>query len=194
MQSSSRTAQLGLWREIVSKRHEETQPVNRHLEFIRERFEDLETQGFIWSKESILGIFLQFGLPQSTYGTFSSVNKTLESRARQGFEISSNEVEEVIQNEALKDKSRPLGLLDLPIDIFHIILEKLDYMAKLEARSIQSRKQRRRVKVSPPGDDGPYFTYLNHRSPILNSIQSFSLTSREIYQLCRPWLWRVSYF
>ncbi|EGG04987.1 uncharacterized protein MELLADRAFT_108016 [Melampsora larici-populina 98AG31] len=191
MSSSGRTVQLGLWREIVSKRHDETQPVNNHLNFIQDRFQELESQGFVWSKESTLGIFLQLGLSEAAHGSFSSVTKILESRVhdqRSGF--SSDEVKQVIQSEELRHKSRPLGLMDLPTEVFENILETLDCMARLEAKSIQSRKRKRRVKVSIPGDHEPYFTYSNHRSPILNSFQAFSLTSRGIYQLCRPWLWR----
>lgn len=201
MPSSARTAQLGLWREIVLKRHDETQSVNRHLDFIRERFKELELQAFSWSKESMLSIFLQLGLSESTDSPFSSVNKIIESRILQGCELSANDVEEVIRNEELKHKSRPLGLMDLPIEVFEKILKKLDCFARLEANSIQSEKRKRRVQVSRQDETASFaysdhrslispYTYLKHRPPILNSIQTFALTSREIYQLCRPWLWR----
>ncbi|EGG01487.1 uncharacterized protein MELLADRAFT_67049 [Melampsora larici-populina 98AG31] len=195
MVSSRRSAQLGLWREIVSKRHEETQPVNRHLDFIRRRFKELELQGFTWSRDSILGVFLQLGLPERNHGSFSSVNSILKSRHPFAPVFSSNEVIKAIQTEELRHKSRPRGLMDLPIEVFEKILETLDYTAKLEAEGIYDQKvhvANRRVMICR-GHREPYITYLNHHSPVLNSIQSFSLTCREFYKLCQPWLWRVSH-
>lgn len=194
MSSSSRTAQLALWREIISKRHEGTTPVDRHLNFIRRRFEELESNGFIWSKESILGIFLQIGLSESPHGSFSSVNKILDSCLLEGYKISSTKVQEVIQNEELRHKSRPLGLMDLPMEVFGNILDQLDHISKLESAKIVDRKEVGQVVISQSDSGGrdlkPYWTYLHRNSPILNSIQNFSLISREVYQLCRPWLWR----
>ncbi|EGF98106.1 uncharacterized protein MELLADRAFT_113853 [Melampsora larici-populina 98AG31] len=194
MPTSSRSAQLGLWREIVWRRHVEAQPVNRHLEFIQQRFDELDSEGFVWSKESILGIFLQLGLPDSPHAPFSRVNMILESRVLPGIELSSEEVTDAIQIEEWRHKSRPLSLVDLPIELFDKILEKLDCIARLEAKEVYEKKKEHIVAITGPGERTPYLTYLHRNSPILNSIQTLSLTSREIYQRCQPWLWRKLQF
>lgn len=188
MSSPSRISQLALWREIVSKRHELNKPVNRHLDFIQSCFEELDSAGFVWSKDSILGIFLQLGLPE--HGTFSSVNDILESRALLGLGTPAHQIKEVIQIEEVRHKAPRAGLMDLPLEIFNNILDILDRMAELENREIVPRKRQRMVVISESGNKQPYKTYLHRNSPILNSIQTFAVTSREIYQLCRPWLWQ----
>ncbi|KAH9811907.1 hypothetical protein DFH28DRAFT_1178675 [Melampsora americana] len=195
MISSDRTAQLELWREIVNKRHEETKPVTHHLNSIQKCFDKLDSKGFIWSKDSILGIFLQLGLSKNPNGPFSDLNKIIASRVLQG-EISSDEIKKVIQNEESRKRFRPVGLMDLPIEVFQKILKNLDYLAELEAEDIYKRKSEARVTISSSGPDfrRPYMTYLHRNLPILNSIQTFSLTSREIYQLCEPWLWQKLQF
>ncbi|EGG11466.1 uncharacterized protein MELLADRAFT_59652 [Melampsora larici-populina 98AG31] len=182
MPSSSRTTQLALWREIVSKRHAGTTPVNRHLDFIRRRFDELESNGFIWSKESILGIFLQIGLSESSHGPFSSVDKLLDSRILQGLETSSSEVEEVIRNEEFRHKSHRVGLMDLPVEVFNNIVEHLDCMAKLEAEEIEEKREEGQVMIYGSAGRKPYWTYLHQHPPILNTIQNFSLISRENLQ------------
>lgn len=195
MLSSSSSAQLALWREIVSKHHEKTKPVEQHLDFIRKCFDDLDTEGFIWSKESILGTFLQLGLPESSHDSSStdSGNQLNEPRARQESEISSDEVEQVIPNGSLQHTSRPRGLLALPFEIVENIIERLDSMVKLEAEAIYDKKFSRRVMIPGSGDRKSFKIYIhNKQSPIFNSLQSFSLISPGIYQQCRPWLWRVS--
>lgn len=192
MPSSNRTAQLKLWREIVSKRHEVNKPVNRHIDFIQRRFDQLDSEGFVWSKDSILGIILQLSLPEGKHGTFSSVNDIVESRVLLGFETSSHGIKEVIQIEELRHKR--LGLMDLPLEVFNNIISMLNSMAKLEGDKLERRKRRSTVVISNSGHKKPYLTYLHRHSPVLNSIQTFSLASREIYELCRPWLWQKLHF
>lgn len=194
MASSSRSAQLGFWRQIVSKRHDETRPVNHHLEFIQKRFDELDSEGFSWSKESILGVFLQLGLSDSPHGPFSSVNKVLESRGPPGIELSSDAIKDVIQSEESRHTSRPLCLVDLPIEVFDKILEKLDCIARFEAKEIYNKKEEKIVRITGLGNRKPYLTYLHRNTPILNSLQTFSLTSRTIYERCQPWLWRKLQF
>lgn len=183
MPSSDLTAQLGLWREIVASLHENSDPGIHHLDFIRKCFNELDLEGFIWSKESIFSIFTQLGLSKISHERFSPVNDP------QGHEISSVKVKDIIQSEKLEHKSRPVGLADLPIEVFYKILEQLDCIAIDEVWKIYKEKFDRRVMISGPAH-GNYMTYLHRNSPIFNSIQSFSLTSRQIYSLCRPWLWR----
>lgn len=194
MASSSRTAQLSLWREVAFKRHEVAKPVNRHLDFIQRRFDELDAGGFVWSKDSILTIFLQLGLPEGPHSPFTSVDEIIESRALLGFETSSREVKEVIRIEELRHKPHRVGLMDLPLEVFNNILEILDHLARLEGKEIEDKKRKGIVEISEAGDKQPYTTYLQKNSPILNTIQNFSLTSREIHQLCRPWLWRKVQF
>ncbi|EGG04373.1 uncharacterized protein MELLADRAFT_64932 [Melampsora larici-populina 98AG31] len=83
--------------------------------------------------------------------------------------------------------------MDLPPEIVNNIIEILDRMAKFESDELEPRKRQGIVVISDSGDKQPYKTYLHRNSPILNTIQSFAMTSREIYQLCRPWLWQVSH-
>ncbi|EGG01969.1 uncharacterized protein MELLADRAFT_110590 [Melampsora larici-populina 98AG31] len=172
MPPSSRKAQLNLWREIASKRHEGTKPVDSHLDFIQSRFEELDSEGFVWSKDSILAIFLQVGLPEGPHSTFSS------------------EVKELIQIEELRHRSHPRGLMNLPIEIFNKILESLDDMARHEHHALDYLKRKRIAVISDSDHKTPYMTCLPQNSPILNTIQTFSLACPEVYQLCRPWLWR----
>ncbi|EGG04166.1 uncharacterized protein MELLADRAFT_65109 [Melampsora larici-populina 98AG31] len=190
MPPSSRKAQLNLWREIASKRHEGTTPVEPHLDFIQSRFEELDSEGFIWSKDSILGIFLQLGLPEGPHSSFSSVNEILQSRALLGSETSSHEVKELIQTEELRRRSHPRGLMNLPIEIFNKILEALDDLSRNESYALAFQKRKGIAVISGSGNKQPYKTYLPQKSPILNTIQTFSLACPEVYQLCRPWLWR----
>lgn len=194
MTSSSRTAHLRLWRAIVSKGNEGTEPIDQHLDFIRRRFDELESKGFVWSKESILDIFLSLRLSESPHGALSSDNEMLDSRVLQGFGIPSNEAQTAIRNKELRHESRPAGFMDLPIEVVNNIIEQLDCMAELESDEIEKQKDKGRVMVYGLGEQKPYWTYLHRHSPILNSIQTFSLASRQIYQLCRPWLWRKLQF
>lgn len=181
MTSSSRADQLSLWREIVPKRHEGPQQVNRHLDYIQRRFDALDSAGFVWSKESIVDIFLQLGLPESSHGAFSSVNEILDSRVLLGCKTSAHDVKELIQTEELRHESHPLGLMDLPIEVFNKILGTLDVMARLEAKEIALEKEESLMTISESGDRRPYMTYLHRHPPILNSLRTFSLTCREIY-------------
>ncbi|EGF98699.1 uncharacterized protein MELLADRAFT_69086 [Melampsora larici-populina 98AG31] len=140
MPSSSRTAQLALWREIVLNR-ESIKPVNQHLDFIRKRFDKLDSEGFIWSKESVLDIFLQLGLSESPHDSFSSASEVVGSRL-QGFKSLSGGRKEVIEIQKSEHTFRPLGLMDLPIEVFDNILKNLDGIAKLEAAEIYKEKRR----------------------------------------------------
>ncbi|KAH9812080.1 hypothetical protein DFH28DRAFT_1084593 [Melampsora americana] len=196
MTSSNRMAQLVLWREIVSKGDERTKPVDQHLDFIRKRFEELESQGFIWSKESILDIFLQLALPESSHGPFSATDQILDSRVHKKIKISSDQVEELDQSKELHQRPLSVGLMDLPIEVFKMIIEQLDCMAELETEEIVEQKLKGQVVISCVINEKPlaYCTYLHRNSPVLNSIQTFSLASRQIYQLCRPWLWQKLQF
>ncbi|EGG07747.1 uncharacterized protein MELLADRAFT_116215 [Melampsora larici-populina 98AG31] len=183
MPSSDRTAQLGIWRDIVASLHENTKPADDRLDSIRQCFNELDSEGFIWSKESIFGIFTELGLSKISHGRLSPLNNS------QGHEVSSVKVKDITQIEKSKHKSRPVGLADLPIEVFYKILEQLDFIAVDEVWKIYKEKLERRVMITGPVY-GNYMTYLHRNSPILNSTQSFSLTSRQIYSLCRPWLWR----
>lgn len=182
MASSSKKAHLLLWRGIVSECHEGIKPVTEHLSFLQKRFEELDSEGFIWSKESIFDIFVRLGLSGSPHDSSPPVHTALKSRVPQGYETSSIESGDVTW--------RPLGLMDLPIEVFEMILETLDAIAKLEAEPIFEQRAKGMVVISGPGDRKPYKTYLHRNSPILNSIQNFALTSREVYQRCQPRLWR----
>lgn len=144
------------------------------------------------SKESILDIFLQIGISESPCGSIPPVNKRLKSRVHQrsDSELPSDEVTENIQNEELRNVSRPLGLMDLPFEVCEKIIITLDCIARLEAKEICNKKHERKVTITGLGDQTPYKTYIPLDSPILNSIQNFSITSRKIYQCCQPWLWR----
>ncbi|EGG12541.1 uncharacterized protein MELLADRAFT_58290 [Melampsora larici-populina 98AG31] len=190
MPSSGHTAQLGLWREIVSKRHPETEPVDQHLGFIRKRFDELDSGGFVWSKKSILDIFLQIGISDSPRGPISSVRRKLKSPAYQQFELPSDEVEKAIQDKELKTASRPRGLVDLPNEVIENIIKILDCMAQFEAKDVGEKKESAMVNICGLDEEEGYWTYLHRNPPVLNSIQAFALISREIHQLCRPWLWR----
>lgn len=164
--------------------------MDQHSDFIQKRFDDLDSQGFIWSKQSILDIFLQLGLSDSRRDSFSSGKYLSESRVCQETGISFDGVKEVLREVELQHNSRPVGLVDLPIEVFQKILEQLDCIATLERVKTYRKKHLAKVLITGPGDRKPYTTYLHRNLPVLNSIQNFSLTSREIYTRCEPWLWK----
>ncbi|EGG05862.1 uncharacterized protein MELLADRAFT_63861 [Melampsora larici-populina 98AG31] len=113
----------------------------------------------------------------------------VNSHVHQEVELPSDGVEAVIKNEE-SSHTRPLGLMDLPIDIFNQILETLDSIAKQETREIYDQNYKSRVEIAGPADQKRYNTYLHQNSPILNSFQAFAITSPEIYQHCQPRLWQ----
>jgi len=78
---SNHTAQLDLWREIVSQRNKETVPVTQYPDFIRKRFDELDSKGFIWSKESIFDIFLQLGQSGHPLGPLPPKNEIRQTRS-----------------------------------------------------------------------------------------------------------------
>lgn len=163
--------------------------MNQHLDFIRKCFDELDSEGFIWSKQSILGIFLQLGLSESPIDSFVSVSQIPESHVHATGKTPFDGVEEDIGDKGLRNKS--VGLMDLPIEVFNNILEALDCLAEYEESQITSKKRSGQVIISDYlGDREPYTTYLHRNSPILNTFQTFSLTSREIYRRCEPWLWQ----
>ncbi|EGG05798.1 uncharacterized protein MELLADRAFT_107264 [Melampsora larici-populina 98AG31] len=188
--SSSLTTQLCLWREIVTELHETNHPVDQNPNFMEKRFEELDSKGFIWSKESILSAFLQLRLPKSVHDH----DRVIEPRDIQVTKNSSIEVKDIIQIGRLELKRQPIGLMDLPIEVFDNILKVLDCIAQLEDSEIYKERKEGEVVISGPGTRAPYATYLYPHLPILNSKQTFSVTSRKMYQLCRPWLWRKLQF
>ncbi|EGG04988.1 uncharacterized protein MELLADRAFT_108015 [Melampsora larici-populina 98AG31] len=109
MLSSCCTTQLALWHEIVSKCHKAANPMNQHVDYIRKRFDELDAGGFTWSKESMLDIFLQLGQSENPHGSFSSVSDLSESRVFHGIEISSDQVQNVLEFPTL---------LPAPIDLW----------------------------------------------------------------------------
>lgn len=190
MASSSRSAQLGLWQEIVSKPHQSTELANGYSDFIRKRFDELDSEGFIWSRESMLDVFLQLGVSEKPHDSGSSVDDVTKSCVLRGVTNSSDEVEEVVRNDEMQRTTRPLGLMDLPMEIFQMILETLNCLAVFEADELVRKRYPGVVEISCPGGEPPYMSYLYRTSPVLNVTQTFALTSREIYKRCEPRLWR----
>lgn len=181
MPSDCCSAHLKIWREIVSEIHRCPKPGEQQLDRIGNRFEELDSGRFMWSKESILSVFRELSLPEAPHNSFSSVNEVLD----QEHEISLVGVKDDIHIARLEHTFRPLGLMDLPMEVFDMILETLDSIAKLESWILDEKKYDALVKISGPSDREAYKTYLHRNSPILNSIQTFSLTSRKINHLCR---------
>ncbi|EGG04451.1 uncharacterized protein MELLADRAFT_108463 [Melampsora larici-populina 98AG31] len=159
MKPSSWTAQLSLWREIISEIHEGTE------------------------RASILEIFLELGSSASTHEASSSINNLTDSSVGQ--------ILEVVHDDQSQPRSRRVGLMDLPIEVFDKILDQIH---RLPNHGLYEKRTLGEVKITGPGDMTPYYTYLYRDSPILNHVQNFSLTSREIYQYCQPRLWRKLIF
>lgn len=56
----------------------------------------------------------------------------------------------MIQSEELRHTARPLGLMDLPAEVFDKILETLDCIARLEAPEIRNEKSKGMVTITGP--------------------------------------------
>lgn len=98
----SRTTHLSLWLELTSERLTDLGDVLPYLNKVRSRIDDLDRAGFVWSKDSILGVCYQLGLPTNGDVDFSNVNVVLDARSRNlpDVSVTARETEEAIRAEA----------------------------------------------------------------------------------------------
>lgn len=105
----SRTTHLSLWLDIITKRMNSLEDVLPHLNKIWAWIDDLDRAGFVWTKDSILGICYQLGLPTHDDIDFSNVNVVLDAHARQSPDIKITARE---TKEAIRAESHPLAARD----------------------------------------------------------------------------------
>lgn len=93
-----------------------------------------------------------------------------------------------------KPQNQQHSLLALPTELIHYIIEHVQDISRDEADDIRDRRLDRvdHTCCILRNRQHFYYTACHHSSPILNSLQSLAVVSRAIYNLCRPWLWRVS--
>ncbi|KAG0143053.1 hypothetical protein CROQUDRAFT_49331 [Cronartium quercuum f. sp. fusiforme G11] len=193
MHSSTQSSQLEIWRIIVTQRHDPSHPLSKHVDFIRNRVQELEFIGFDWTKNSILDILYKIGLPTNAEEFPVEVDTSTETALR-----SRNEVEERTRAIESPLRRRPASFVDLPVEIIQTIIGHLILFAQGEADALWEKRQHARTLVpSRRLAKQPHcacFHPIRTHVPLLNTFQSFAVVSRGIYKLCRPWLWKALKF
>lgn len=122
--ASRRSAQLAIWRRIAAKSHSPDDPVSEHIAFIKDRVGELDSLGFNWSKESVLGTFFQVGLPSGFPISFEHANDLIDDKLNPAIApelFNAAMIEEVIEAEEKRMKSSQLMLMSLPQEILENI-------------------------------------------------------------------------
>ncbi|KAG0148096.1 hypothetical protein CROQUDRAFT_655219 [Cronartium quercuum f. sp. fusiforme G11] len=70
----SRTSHVTTWLELRSIKFEPGDSLNDYLSKVRAKVDELDRTGFEWTKDSILSIQMQLGLPMSGEFSFNNVN------------------------------------------------------------------------------------------------------------------------
>lgn len=164
-ESYNRRAQLETWHRIVNKRHDPDEPVSDYLYFIQERVEELEGQGVTWTKDSMLGLLFQAGLPSSYPYSFDHTNDILDDHAKSSGSplITASVVLTAIEAEETRMKSSSLRLIGLPENVLLQIIDEV-YLA---------------------GAPNP------HERPGLADVRRLATVNRHLSKLCYPYLWKV---
>lgn len=164
---SSQRAQVEIWREIVTAQYDPspTQQVSDHLKFIKEGARRLDATGFIWTRESVLGILFQNGL--SLQFPNCRTNQILDKRVKSSgsTSLSASEIKEVIEAEDSRMKSSTISFMSLPTESITTIFREV---AKTDVID-------------------------NHQNFSLQLLCPLTLVNRLFLDICRPILWRVSH-
>ncbi|KAG0152143.1 hypothetical protein CROQUDRAFT_85871 [Cronartium quercuum f. sp. fusiforme G11] len=190
-----RRTQLETWREIVDKYHSSKRPVSKHIAFIRKHVDKLDQTGFNWSKESIVGMLLQLGLPEDFPDSFDHVNDLINDRVKSSdlTLVSDTLTEEVIQAEEERMKSTKVTISDWPIDILNRVVELVHGYSDREARKRRSCSQYRHTNECLHREGGNEDSNTVCELPT-RSLHALALVNKKIYNICLPWIWKRSSF
>ncbi|KAG0143133.1 hypothetical protein CROQUDRAFT_96640 [Cronartium quercuum f. sp. fusiforme G11] len=95
------TSHMTTWQELGNMKFEPGDSLNEYLSKVQVKIDELDRTGFEWTKDSILGIQIQLGLPTSGEFSFSNVNMILDACLcnSQETKVMAWEMEEAIQVE-----------------------------------------------------------------------------------------------
>lgn len=184
-QTYKRRVQLDTWKELIHSTHDFKRPVKDHLESIEKLVSKLESNGFTWSKDSVLGMLFQIGLPDQSPTSFAHTNDILDLQSihQPNHVISADQVKEVILSEEIRMKSPKLSLLDLPLSLFPQILHEL-------AGGSISSKTHLTMTRHPEGPAMNRWWDLD----AAHKIRSLASVNRHLRQVCMPFMWKASLF
>lgn len=93
----SRTTHISIWQDLLKCTVDSPSDIPAHINRMKSKVEELQRTGFSFTKDSLLGILMQLGLPHA----FSSINTVLDARLRGNPDasISARETEEAIRAE-----------------------------------------------------------------------------------------------
>ncbi|EGG03474.1 uncharacterized protein MELLADRAFT_90210 [Melampsora larici-populina 98AG31] len=108
---------LMLWKDLFKTKYIEGLGVDEYLPKVEAKFDELDQQGFSWTRDSLLGLAYQSGLGTSFIFEVSTALKT-RLHDRPTSSICANEVKELIRT-----KHRDRLSSDIPIDLLHLHLD-----------------------------------------------------------------------
>ncbi|KAG0140208.1 hypothetical protein CROQUDRAFT_53611, partial [Cronartium quercuum f. sp. fusiforme G11] len=91
----SRSKQVSCFCELVSTKLRENNDVNSYLRVISKGFNELVRDGFVFTKDSVMAMVYEAGLPEKYSIVTSTLNSVLRSKPNEP--ITANQVEELIQ-------------------------------------------------------------------------------------------------
>lgn len=173
MQCSDQALLLATWNTMISQRYNSNDSVERYILTIQDCVKTLDSCGFSWKKEAIIGMIIRIGLANEPLVYQDLVKKFQDVCHQQQ------------QQQHRRFHSR-LSLWDLPVEIIDRIIEFLHLISLREANAIKQQKFNRLLRAVEDGDMD-----LPPELPILNSLQTFAVVNKAFYERCRPWLWKV---
>lgn len=160
------------------------QPVSEHLDFIHERFCEMEKQGFSWTKSEILGILFQVGLPDSFPNSFNHVNDLLDQKVKSSGSgtrrVESHVVRGLIESEERRMIYTKLSLCSLPVEVLVWIIKEVYRMPitqdteAIKTRTITEQRQHEACEDRQ-----------------CKALRPLASVNRQLYQLCMPFVWKV---
>lgn len=102
----------------------------------------------------------------------------------------SNVVEGSSQVVFRKDTPSHFNFARLPTEIQERIIGWVDAFASDEHEAIVKKKSAF-IHMYLNYDDTVWYGVYKGTEPILNTLQNLAVANRRLYDLCRPWLWRV---
>lgn len=180
---------------MITIRHDSRGQISNTSAFIRDRVEQLDQSGFLWTKDSVVEMLCQLVITESHHQSDGAevVNKTVDTASVLDTSTAITTLD-VHENSLALEKGQSTGsvaLSEMPVEILLIIISHLEHIAEEEWGDMRERRSKRLIRFQASQAEPLQYTCLHHDEPILNSFQSFAVVCRSIYQLCRPELWKV---
>lgn len=163
MPAPNRRVQVELWR-AMSAPHDSAHPVSDHLSMIEDRIQDLEATGFTWTKDSVMGLLFQAGLPTTFPDSFDQTNDILQQSDQTP--ITASRVRQAIEADELRMKSSTLSLSNLPPEILAKIVQEIITNPGLSQRHRDQKSTR-------------------------EALYPLASVSRHLNRFCAQYLWEV---